>query len=92
MFGTLHSFLEAKRRAKVSRTSHSYPTLEQGKRDHLKVAYAKECVPPTIKELVDIFTAPLDTALTNEDILVIAEQVAKALLHLSQLSVSYSPL
>lgn len=89
VFGTLHSFLEAKRRAKVSRTNHSYPPLESGKKEHLEVAYAKECKPPTVKEVVDVFTAPLETAMTSEDILAIAEQIAKALLHLSQLSVSY---
>ena len=69
--------------------SGSYTALEEGRWEHLDVAYARSCSPPATSELESIFTAPLESTLTNEDVLAIAEQIAKGLLHLNQLSVSY---
>ena len=88
VFGTLHSFLEAKSRARMHAGSGSCTALEDGMKEHMEVAYAKGCPPPVGSEMEEIFTAPLDRALTNENVLAIAEQIAKGLLHLSQLSVS----
>ena len=87
MFGTLYSFLEAKKRAQMQSRRDSYSALDEGKIENASVAYARGCLPNS--KLEDIFTAPLERALTNEDVLAIAEQIAKGLLHLNQQSVSY---
>ena len=89
MFGTLYSFLEAKKRAQMPTRRDSYRALDEGMIENMDVAYARGCLPMEKGKLEEIFTAPLERALTNEDVLAIAEQIAKGLLHLNQQSVSY---
>lgn len=89
VFGTLYSFLEAKKRAQVQSRRDSYSALDEGMSENKDVAYARGCRPPVNSTLEEIFTAPLERALTNENVLAIAEQIAKGLLHLNQQSVSY---
>ena len=67
----------------------SYRALDEGMIEKMHVAYARGCLPTEKGKLEEIFTAPLERALTNEDVLAIAEQIAKGLLHLNQQSVSY---